>query len=30
MSREGRQPQVVKDVNPADDYGKSLVIRQAS
>ncbi len=30
MSKEGRKKQVVKNVNPADYYGKSLVIRQAN
>jgi hypothetical protein len=30
MSKNGRKKQVVKHVNPADYYGKSLVIRQAN
>jgi hypothetical protein len=29
MSKEGRKKQTIKNVNPADFYGKTLVIREA-
>jgi len=30
MSKTGRKTQTVKNVNPADHYGKSLVVREAN